>query len=140
MLITMRVAQEDRQLGDSREIPVGGNDSKAALLRGGRDQGVDVADEAGAVGLAQGQPDIGVALQDRVGQEVRVDLPQEQTQLGLMLGEGRQSSQVFHDFAVDENAGGCLPLPQPRFDQRDRGRFAVKVGCQWRGVQQVAPS
>lgn len=65
------------EIGDPLEVGVDGNDREVALQGRGGNQGVDVADETWAVGLAKLAANLRVALDDRIGEEVGVDLTKQ---------------------------------------------------------------
>jgi hypothetical protein len=65
------------EAGDTLEIRVRGDEGEATHQRRGSNQGVDVADESWATGRAELSAKVSVALEDWVGQEVRVHTIEE---------------------------------------------------------------
>src|SRR5215469_9053222 len=70
---------------------------QASLQSGRRDQGINIPDHPGPVGRAELAPDVGVALEDWVGQEIRRDLDQEIPKLHLASGKVCESAEVLDD-------------------------------------------
>jgi hypothetical protein len=76
--------------------------------------------------LSQTAPDIGIPLNNGVGELVRVDLSKKSPQGNVMSRKVFSIFNVFDNFCVDHDAGGYLMVFQPRCYQGNYRRSRIK--------------
>ena len=104
--------------GHSLKVGVGRDDGQAALEGRGRNQGVDIANEARAVGSAQLPANVGIPFKDGVSEEIGRDLTEECSQSGAVPGVVGTPLNVFNYLGIGQDAGGYLVAGKP-------GRYEV---------------
>ena len=127
--------EPDRQAGHALEIGVNRDERQIAFERCCGDQGIDIADQAWALGRAQCAAEAGVAFEDGVRERVGSNFLELLPQVDVPLGKVRQPFQVLDDFAVDEDAGRSLPTIDPRIDESHGSSSPQEVSGEGTGIE-----
>ena len=79
--------QHKFELGDTLQVTVRRDGSEVAFQSGSSDQGIDITDKTRAMQRASLPANVGLAIQDGIGEEIGIDLAQQSTKLGMMAGK-----------------------------------------------------
>lgn len=102
------------ELGNSLKVRVCGDEREVAGQGCCGNEGVDVADEAGAAGWTKAATDVSVAVKNRIGEEVGVDRAKDRPELlvsPIVIG---QSLEVLGYLRINQDAGCRFPSLKKR--------------------------